>query len=172
MSKPAPVPPTEEAKKRLRKKVDKLLARDPCKSKGSIVLAGRTLEYRSIAEFIPVVAGGVDDKRGEPEAAVFTTSYFLDSADPATRPVCFVFNGGPGSASIWLHLGALGPKRVRHPRGRHDAAAAVRGRPTTRSRGSSTSTSCSSIRRTPAIRSPRARTRARRCSPSTATSRR
>ena len=112
MSKPAPIPPTEEAKKRLRKKVDKLLARDPCKSKGSIVLAGRTLEYRSIAEFVPVVAGGVDDKRGETEAAVFTTSYFLDSADPAARPVCFVFNGGPGSASIWLHLGALGPKRV------------------------------------------------------------
>jgi len=43
---------------------------------------------------------------------VFTTSYFLDDADPLTRPVCFVFNGGPGSASIWLHLGALGPKRV------------------------------------------------------------
>ncbi len=53
-----------------------------------------------------------DEKRGEPEAAVFTTSYFLDDADPKARPVCFVFNGGPGSASIWLHLGALGPKRV------------------------------------------------------------
>src|SRR6185369_5391059 len=40
------------------------------------------------------------------------TSYFLADADARTRPVCFVFNGGPGSSSIWLHLGALGPKRV------------------------------------------------------------
>jgi len=112
MSEPTPAPPTEEAKKRLREKVDKLLASDPCKSAGSIVLNGRTLNYRSVAEFVPIAAGGVDDKRGEPEAAVFTTSYFHDDADPAARPVCFVFNGGPGSASIWLHLGALGPKRV------------------------------------------------------------
>ena len=112
MTEPTPAPPAEEAKKRLRDKVDKLLAQDPYRSESSIVLNGRTLKYRAVAAFVPVVAGGVDDKRGEPEAAVFTTSYFLDAADPRTRPVCFVFNGGPGSASIWLHLGALGPKRV------------------------------------------------------------
>ena len=112
MSEPTPAPPTEEAKKRLRDKVDKLLAADPCKSEGSITMNGRTLKYNAVAAFIPVTAGGVDDKRGEPEAAVFTTSYFLADADPTVRPVCFVFNGGPGSASIWLHLGALGPKRV------------------------------------------------------------
>ena len=112
MTDPTPTPQTEEAKKRLREKVDKLLAQDPSRSSGSIVLNGRTLGYRAVAGFIPVNAGGVDEKRGEPEAAVFTTSYFLDDADPKSRPVCFVFNGGPGSASIWLHLGALGPKRV------------------------------------------------------------
>ena len=113
MSEPTPAAaPNEEAKKRLREKVDKLLAADPCKSEGSITLNGRTLKYKAVAAFVPVSAGGLDDKRGEPEAAVFTTSYFLDDADPKTRPVCFVFNGGPGSASIWLHLGALGPKRV------------------------------------------------------------
>jgi carboxypeptidase C (cathepsin A) len=109
---PTPIPPVDEAKKRLRDKVDKLLAQAPFKSESSIVQNERTLKYRAIAQFIPVVAGGVDDKRGEPEAAVFTTSYFLDAADPKNRPVCFAFNGGPGSASIWLHLGALGPKRV------------------------------------------------------------
>ena len=109
---PAPAAPNEEAKKRLREKVDKLLAADPCKSEGSITLNGRTLKYKAVAAFVPVSAGGLDDKRGEPEAAVFTTSYFLDDADPKARPVCFVFNGGPGSASIWLHLGAIGPKRV------------------------------------------------------------
>jgi carboxypeptidase C (cathepsin A) len=116
MSEPTPVPATtpapEDAKKRLREKVDKLLAAAPCKSESSIKLNGKTLKYTAVAAFVPVCAGGVDDKRGEPEAAVFTTSYFLNDADAKTRPVCFVFNGGPGSASIWLHLGALGPKRV------------------------------------------------------------
>ncbi len=115
MTEPTPTPPTEEikeAKKRLREKVDKLLAREPAQSSGSIVLNGRTLKYKAVAAFVPVTAGGLDDKRGDPDAAVFTTSYFLEDAEPTKRPVCFVFNGGPGSASIWLHLGALGPKRV------------------------------------------------------------
>ena len=112
MSDPTSTPPTEEARKKLREKVDALLASEPCKSESSIKLGGKTMKYRAIAAFVPVTAGGVDDKRGEPEAAVFTTSYFLDEADSRARPVLFVFNGGPGSASIWLHLGALGPKRV------------------------------------------------------------
>ena len=43
---------------------------------------------------------------------MLATAYLLKGADAAPRPVCFAFNGGPGSASIWLHLGALGPKRV------------------------------------------------------------
>ena len=112
MSEATAAPPTDEAKKRLRDKVDKLLATEARKSEASITLNGRTMKYRAVADFIPVTAGGIDDKRGEAEAAVFTTSYFLDGVEPATRPVCFVFNGGPGSSSIWLHLGALGPKRV------------------------------------------------------------
>jgi carboxypeptidase C (cathepsin A) len=103
---------SDDRAKRLRDKVDRLLARPACRGEGSLVLGGRTLRYRSVAEFIPVAAGGVDDKRGDPEAAVFTTAYLLDDADPYERPVCFAFNGGPGSSSIWLHLGALGPKRV------------------------------------------------------------
>ena len=64
------------------------------------------------AAFVPVAAAGLDGAGSEPEAAVFTTAYLLNGADVASRPVCFAFNGGPGSASIWLHLGALGPKRV------------------------------------------------------------
>ena len=112
MTEPIPSTTSEDAKKKMREKVDKLLAQAPCKSEGSIVLSGRTLKYHAVADFVPVVAGGLDEKRGDPEAAVFTTSYFLDDTDQAKRPVCFVFNGGPGSASIWLHLGALGPKRV------------------------------------------------------------
>jgi len=45
-------------------------------------------------------------------AELFLTAYTLDGADPLTRPVTFAFNGGPGSASVWLHLGLLGPRRV------------------------------------------------------------
>jgi carboxypeptidase C (cathepsin A) len=112
MSEVTPAPPNEEAKKRLRDKVDKLLATEPRKSEASITMNGRALKYTAVAEFVPVTAGGLDDKRGEPEAAIFTTTYFLENADASTRPVCFAFNGGPGSASIWLHLGAIGPKRV------------------------------------------------------------
>ena len=49
----------------------------------------------------------------KPKATVFFVAYTLDDvADPARRPVTFSFNGGPGSASVWLHLGVLGPRRV------------------------------------------------------------
>ncbi|HET9045489.1 MAG TPA: peptidase S10, partial [Casimicrobiaceae bacterium] len=108
----ATTPTDDDAKKRLREKVDKLLASEPRKSESSITLDGKTLKYEAVAAFVPVTAGGVDEKRGDPEAAIFTTSYFLHDGDTRSRPVCFVFNGGPGSSSIWLHLGALGPKRV------------------------------------------------------------
>ncbi|HPZ49662.1 MAG TPA: peptidase S10, partial [Propionibacteriaceae bacterium] len=47
-----------------------------------------------------------------PRAEVAVTTYTLNDADPATRPVTFVFNGGPGSSSLWLHLGVLGPRVV------------------------------------------------------------
>ncbi|SFW64928.1 S10 family peptidase [Amycolatopsis australiensis] len=46
------------------------------------------------------------------KAEVFITSYTLDDADPGERPVTFAFNGGPGSSSIWLHMGLLGPRRA------------------------------------------------------------
>jgi carboxypeptidase C (cathepsin A) len=48
----------------------------------------------------------------EPTAEVFVTAYVKEGADPLTRPVTFAFNGGPGSSSVWLHLGLLGPRRV------------------------------------------------------------
>ncbi|WP_327587327.1 peptidase S10 [Nonomuraea sp. NBC_00507] len=47
-----------------------------------------------------------------PKAEMFVTAYTLAGADPLTRPVTFAFNGGPGSSSVWLHLGVLGPRRV------------------------------------------------------------
>ena len=54
------------------------------------------------------------DDTGEPKAAIFSTSYVKDGKDPR-RPVTFLFNGGPGSGSVWLHMGAFGPKRVAIP---------------------------------------------------------
>ena len=49
---------------------------------------------------------------GKIEAEMFFVAYTLDGQDPAKRPLTFAFNGGPGSSTIWLHMGALGPKRV------------------------------------------------------------
>src|SRR5262249_56798166 len=45
-------------------------------------------------------------------AEMSVTAYTLDGADVTRRPITFVFNGGPGSSSIWLHMGLLGPRRV------------------------------------------------------------
>ncbi|TWF80748.1 carboxypeptidase C (cathepsin A) [Pseudonocardia hierapolitana] len=48
----------------------------------------------------------------EPHAEVFLVAYTLDGAEPGTRPVTIAFNGGPGSSSVWLHMGLFGPRRV------------------------------------------------------------
>ncbi|WP_425260771.1 S10 family peptidase [Rubrivivax sp. RP6-9] len=113
-----PSPPAGKAgesdtDRKLREQVEKLLARPAATSTGSVQLAdGRRLDYGVSAAFVPVVAEGFEGAPGEPQAAVMTTAYTLQGAAPGSRPLCFAFNGGPGSASIWLHLGALGPKRV------------------------------------------------------------
>lgn len=59
---------------------------------------------------------------GMPKASIFSTSYVKDGADP-NRPVTFLFNGGPGSGSLWLHMGAFGPKRVAIPSDARDDGA-------------------------------------------------
>jgi carboxypeptidase C (cathepsin A) len=69
---------------------------------------GRRVSYHA-------VVGDIRLKRdnGKPYADLFTTGYLEDGVtEPSSRPVTFVFNGGPGSASIWLHMGLFGPKRV------------------------------------------------------------
>jgi carboxypeptidase C (cathepsin A) len=62
------------------------------------------------------------NKDGVPEAAVVTTSYVKQPRDPS-RPVTFLFNGGPGSGSVWLQMGAFGPKRVAIPSDARDDGA-------------------------------------------------
>ncbi len=72
-----------------------------------LALNGKTLSYTATTGRLPI-------KRpdGKIEAEMFFVAYTLDGQDAAKRPLTFAFNGGPGSASVWLHMGALGPKRV------------------------------------------------------------
>ena len=105
------------AQNRMRELVERRLAKAPARGEGSLKRPGKAdLHYSTIAEFNPVLSAAFDARPEEPQAAVFTISYLqrgepgIDTAPP--RPVCFAFNGGPGSSSVWLHLGALGPKRA------------------------------------------------------------
>src|SRR5246127_1678694 len=68
---------------------------------------GKLLKYSASAGRLPIKRGD-----GRIEAEMFYVAYTLDGQEAAKRPVTFAFNGGPGSASIWLHMGALGPRRV------------------------------------------------------------
>lgn len=88
-------------------------------TKGSIVLEETTLNYTARAE-----ETYIKDKKGKPTAAIFTINYLKDGVkDPTTRPVTFIFNGGPGSSSVWLHMGLLGPMRIVVPSDGSDAGA-------------------------------------------------
>lgn len=86
----------------------KLLGIEPIETHHEIVARERTLTYTARAGVLPL-----RDPFDETEAEVFFVAYELDGvADRAKRPLTFAFNGGPGSSAIWLHMGALGPKRV------------------------------------------------------------
>ncbi|SEC29961.1 Carboxypeptidase C (cathepsin A) [Rhizobiales bacterium GAS191] len=76
-------------------------------TKQTLVLPDRTLSFQATAGSIRLYDG-----KGDPQADIAYTAYQLDGATAASRPVTFVFNGGPGSASAWLQLGAAGPWRV------------------------------------------------------------
>jgi carboxypeptidase C (cathepsin A) len=71
-------------------------------------VGSQTLNYTTTAGFMPIK----NERTGETEARIFYIAYTLDNPS-AKRPLMFSFNGGPGSASVWLHLGALGPKRTK-----------------------------------------------------------
>ncbi|MBV9201663.1 MAG: septum formation initiator [Alphaproteobacteria bacterium] len=74
-------------------------------------LDGRRLDYEAVAETLPVTDG-----KGNTTASIFTVSYVTDGENGGgSRPVSFVFNGGPGAASVFLHLGALGPQILETP---------------------------------------------------------
>ena len=72
---------------------------------------GETIQYRAIAGETHVC-----DEKAAPVASFFTVAYLKSNVENvSTRPVTFLFNGGPGSSAQWLHMGGFGPKRVRVP---------------------------------------------------------
>lgn len=74
----------------------------------SVVLSGQRLAYTATAGTLLI-----SDEEGKAKASIFSVAYVKDGVkDPATRPVTFCFNGGPGAASLWVHLGAFGPRRI------------------------------------------------------------
>ncbi|HTP88577.1 MAG TPA: hypothetical protein VMJ34_16600 [Bryobacteraceae bacterium] len=106
----AEAPKTPDAKtaeaKPAAKEADK--EEPPVVTHHEIVIGGRTLKYSATTGMMPL-----RDAKGDLQAHIFFMAYTLDGvSDKLKRPLMFSFNGGPGSASVWLHLGAVGPKRV------------------------------------------------------------
>ncbi len=90
-------------------------------SKGTVTIGGKTIAYDADAGTIVVHPKGwddvpqnadKDDKNPPAEASMFYVAYFKTGDQSATRPVTFLYNGGPGSSTVWLHMGAFGPRRV------------------------------------------------------------
>jgi carboxypeptidase C (cathepsin A) len=99
------------------------------KSEGVVTVGGQAIAYNAVAGTIIVHPRGWDDAarrdtgaaagtnlgaggNPEAEASMFYTAYFKKGAPSADRPVTFIYNGGPGSSTMWLHLGAFGPRRI------------------------------------------------------------
>jgi carboxypeptidase C (cathepsin A) len=96
----------------------RLLPSDATSDK-EITVGDRTIAYSATAGTLPLF-----DHSGERIAAVFYTAYVAKGGDAARRPVTFVFNGGPGAASAYLNLGAVGPRVVEFGASGTDGAAA------------------------------------------------
>ena len=104
---------------------------------GVVTVEGKPVAYDAVAGTLVIhapgwddttwreaAASGADNKEVPPaEASVFYAAYFKKGAAAANRPIMFVFNGGPGSATVWLHMGAFGPKRVVTAESTHTPAA-------------------------------------------------
>jgi carboxypeptidase C (cathepsin A) len=77
---------------------------------GTVKVEGKSIDYKAVAGTL--VLHGDGDKEGEPQVSMFYTAYLKKGAEPGKRPITFIYNGGPGSATVWLHMGAFGPRRV------------------------------------------------------------
>lgn len=79
----------------------------PVITKHHITVNGKKIAYTATAGYMKL-----ESDHGKHTANIFYVAYTKDGGDERTRPLTFAFNGGPGSSSVWLHLGALGPRRV------------------------------------------------------------
>ncbi|HEY7378411.1 MAG TPA: hypothetical protein VH542_06990, partial [Steroidobacteraceae bacterium] len=106
-------------------------------SQGAITIGGRKLAYQAEAGILVVhLKDPLDDDPPPPdknppppeppEAGMSYVAYFQGAQEDARRPITFVFNGGPGSATVWLHMGAFGPRRVVTQTDSHTPAAPYR----------------------------------------------
>ena len=104
---PAAPPEKKEEKKETEKE------QPPKESKGNVTIAGAKVSYVAKTGMLPVLK-----EDGTPRASIFFVYYAATDAEgkpiaeKASRPITFCFNGGPGSAAVWLHFGGLGPKRI------------------------------------------------------------
>jgi carboxypeptidase C (cathepsin A) len=88
---------------------------------GTVTVEGKTIHYHAVAGMLIVHPPGWNDQTPMPEpkpktvpteASMFYVAYFKDGAQASQRPITFLYNGGPGSSTVWLHMGAFGPRRV------------------------------------------------------------
>ena len=96
-------PSKESAKDKAKEPEEKLV-----QSEHSATIGGQEIKYKASAGTI--LLRDEDDK---PTASIFYVGYTREGVGLSNRPVTFSFNGGPGSSSVWMHLGLLGPRRVR-----------------------------------------------------------
>jgi carboxypeptidase C (cathepsin A) len=79
----------------------------PVITKGTVTIKGKSIPYTATTGYM-----NITDDNGVVKATMFYVSYVRTDVPSEKRPMTFAFNGGPGSSSVWLHMGALGPKRV------------------------------------------------------------
>jgi carboxypeptidase C (cathepsin A) len=127
-----------------------LFAPEAVSSEGSVTVEGQRIDYRAVAGTIVVHPKDWDDaatveqaaakeqpsgkeekslgdeNNPKAEASMFYVAYFKKGVPSADRPITFIYNGGPGSSSVWLHMGALGPRRVVTADDTHTPAAPYR----------------------------------------------
>jgi carboxypeptidase C (cathepsin A) len=94
------------------------LAPKQVETDGIVTIEGKPIDYKAIAGTIVL-----EDKKDVGTASIFYAYYAKKGAPANQRPIMFIYNGGPGSSTIWLHMGAFGPKRVVTDDDQHTAPA-------------------------------------------------
>ena len=79
-------------------------------TQGTVSVEGSSVAYDAVAGTLVLNGNGQDENT--PQTSMSYVAYFKRGADASKRPITFIYNGGPGSSTIWLHMGAFGPKRI------------------------------------------------------------